>query len=185
MYPMCPLLFGLNFLFRQILARPAFHDTPVGKIVIDKRSARTTIEYNYSQKKIDALVTLQQDFANAVYIGSARDYDGKDLTNHYFAYPIEYGNNREKDIVFCRAREDVNVNRLYVHEVLLLKEIEIGDTSQIAAASSLSDASHTNVSPRGKSLACMILKKLYENNPENISKVVDYKKVQQSWGRLL
>lgn len=25
--------------FRQILARPAFHDTPVGKIVIDKRSA--------------------------------------------------------------------------------------------------------------------------------------------------
>lgn len=159
--------------FRQILARPAFHDTPVGKIVIDKRSARTTLGHNYSQKKIDALVTLQQDFANAVYIGSARDYDGKDLTNHYFAYPIEYGNNREKDIVFCRAREDVNVNRLYVHEVLLLKEIEIGDTSQIAAASSLSDASHTNVSPRGKSLAYMILKKLYENNPKNVSKVVD------------
>lgn len=54
----------------------------------------------------------------------------------------------------------------------MLKEIEIGDTSQIAAASSLSDASHTNVSPRGKSLAYMILKKLYENNPKNVSKVV-------------
>ena len=79
----------------------------------------------------------------------------------------------QKHFLFCRAREDVNVNRLYVHEVLLLKEIEIGDTSQIAAASSLSDASHTNVSPRRKSLAYMILKKLYENNPENVSKVVD------------
>lgn len=71
--------------------------------------------------------------------------------------------------------------RLYVHEVLLLKEIEIGDTSQIAAASSLSDASHTNVSPRGKSLAYMILKKLYENNPENVSKVVD----KRGFGRVV
>jgi hypothetical protein len=66
----------------------------------------------------------------------------------------------------------------------LLKEIEIGDTSQIAAASSLSDASHTNVSPRGKSLAYMILKKLYENNPENVSKVVDKICVNKSAKRL-
>lgn len=159
--------------FRQILAKPMFYNTPIGQIVIDKRSARKTNGHNYSQKKVDTLLTLQQDFANAVYIGSAQDYEGKALTNHYFAYPIEYGNNREKDIVFCRVREDVNVNRLYVHEVFLLEEIEKGDTPQIAAASSLTDASHTNVSPRGRTLARMILKKLYGNNPQNVSKIVD------------
>ncbi len=69
-------------------------------------------------------------------------------------------------LTLIRAKQpDAKILLLGIYPRREPHEIEIGDTSQIAAASSLSDASHTNVSPRGKSLAYMILKKLYENNP--------------------
>lgn len=50
---------------------------------------------------------------------------------HYFAYPIEYRGQR--CYVFCRAMQDANKNRLYVHEVFVEDNIKKGDTLQTAA----------------------------------------------------
>lgn len=154
------------------------YSTEVGKVTIDARSAHTSLSHGYSQKKLDALVSIQDDFSNAVYIGSEPDFNGKDIINHYFAYPIEYGERKERNYVFCRAREDKNLNRLYLHEVLLESDIKNkGDAFQTAAASSLKDASHTNASPvkkpKGAFTPNIILQRLFAVNPDSVSKVVD------------
>ena len=52
--------------------------------------------------------------------------------NHYFAYPIMYDG--ELNYVFCRAMQDANKNRLYVHEVFVADKIKKGDTLQTAAS---------------------------------------------------
>lgn len=154
------------------------YSTEVGMVTIDARSAHTTLSHGYSQKELDALVSIQDDFNNAVYIGSEPDFNGKDIINHYFAYPIEYGERKERNYVFCRAREDKNLNRLYLHEVLLESDIKNkGDAFQTAAASSLKDASHTNASPvkkpQGAFLPRIVLQRLFAVNPSSVSKVVD------------
>ena len=54
------------------------------------------------------------------------------VMNHYFAYPIIY--NGKRCYVFCRAMQDANTNRLYVHEVFVGNEIKKGNTLQTAAS---------------------------------------------------
>lgn len=161
---------------KALFANARGYNTEIGTVTIDARSAHTSLAHGYSQKKLDALASIQDDFSNAVYIGSEKDFDGKDITNHYFAYPIKYGADNERNYVFCRAREDKNANRLYLHEVLLEEDVKNkGDAFQTAAASSVKDASHTNASPVKKPqrafLPRIILQRLFESNP--VSKVVD------------
>ena len=158
-----------------LLNAPKTYSTPVGNVTIDKRSAHDSLAHGYSQKKLDTLVSIQKDFANAVYLGSALDFEGKDIVNHYFAYPIAYGDDGERNIVFCRAREDINSNRLYLHEVVVEEAVKnMGDAFQTAAASSPRDASHTNASPevypKGVSLAHIILNRIFNVNREDEEK---------------
>ncbi len=148
----------------QLLSTPAYHDTPIGRVVIDGRSAHASLGHNYGPAKLDVLVTLQRDFANAVYLGFAPDFEGKPLDNHYFAYPVEYGDGRH--LVFCRVRKDHNANRLYVHEVFTEEEIKGGDALQTAA--------RPGRTPRGSiAFARNFLRKLYSVKPESVTIPLD------------
>ena len=154
-------------LAENLMLTPRTYDTEMGRITIDKRSAHSSVSHHYSDKKLDALVSLQDDFERAIYLCSVRDYENPDLTNHFFAYPIEYDGDR--DIVCCRVSEDINKNRLYVHEVFVEENLkDMGNALQTAAASSSKDASHTNAlpeaKPRGIALMRNILKNIYAVN---------------------
>lgn len=71
-------------------------------------------------------------FENAVYLGSLPDFVSREgVNNHYFAFPINYKG--ERSYVFCRAMQDANKNRLYVHEVFVIDKIKKGNTLQTAA----------------------------------------------------
>ncbi len=151
---------------KKLFKKAVQKDTVVGQITIDERSAKDSLEHGYGQKKLDVLVTLQNDFDNAVYLGSAKDFDGNDLTNHYFAYPVNYDG--ELNYVFCRAREDKHQNRLYVHEVFLASELnEKGDTLQTGSPS--------NGRPQhgGIALYKNILQEILNANPNGVTKVLD------------
>ena len=112
---------------------PVFYDTEAGEVEISKKSIENSLSHRYGQPKPDAITSLVEGFENAVYLGTMQDgtRDGN-VQNHYFAYPINYKG--ERCYVFCRAMQDANKNRLYVHEVFIAENIKKGDTLQTAAS---------------------------------------------------
>ena len=93
-----------------------FYDTEIGLVEINKASVGSSLAHRYSQVKLDAITSLADGFNNAVYLGSMPDFSRQEgVKSHYFAYPINY--NGHRNYVFCRAMQDANKNRLYVHEV--------------------------------------------------------------------
>ena len=109
-----------------------FYDTEIGLVEINRASVGSSLAHRYSQAKLDAITSLVDGFNNAVYLGSMQDFSRQEgVKNHYFAYPINY--NGYRNYVFCRAMQDANKNRLYVHEVFLADNIEKGNTLQTAA----------------------------------------------------
>ena len=110
-----------------------FYDTEIGLVEINKASVGSSLAHRYSQVKLDAITSLADGFNNAVYLGSMPDFSRQEgVKSHYFAYPINY--NGHRNYVFCRAMQDANKNRLYVHEVFLADNIEKGNTLQTAAS---------------------------------------------------
>ena len=111
---------------------PVLYNTEVGEVEINRNSIESSLAHRYGQKKLDAITSLIEGFENAVYLGTMEDGTRQEgVLNHYFAYPIMY--NGELNYVFCRAMQDANKNRLYVHEVFLADKIKKGDTLQTAA----------------------------------------------------
>ena len=112
---------------------PLLYDTEVGTVEINRNSVQSSLAHRYSQSKLDAITSLPEGFENAVYLGSMPDGSRQEgVVDHYFAYPINY--NGKRCYVFCRAMQDANKNRLYVHEVFMEDRIEMGDTLQTAAS---------------------------------------------------
>ena len=107
--------------------------TEIGDLIINKKSISDSLAHGFSQAKLDAIPTLLPAFEDgrATYIGSGKDVNGNPITDHYFAYPIDYKGNRE--YVFCRTREDQNTHRLYIHEVITGEDIKNGQTLQSTA----------------------------------------------------
>ena len=86
-------------------------------------SAEITLEDREDpQKKLSVITSLPEGMKVAAFIGEAKDFNGADIDNGYFCYPIMYQG--EKQVVFCRARRDVNSNKIYVHEVWTEDEIK-------------------------------------------------------------
>jgi hypothetical protein len=110
---------------------PRTFQTEVGEVDIDRRSIESSLAHRYGQAKLDAITSLEQGFENAVYLGSMADFSNNGKTNHYFAYPINY--NGKLNYVFCRAVQDNNQHRLYVHEVFVADQIKKGNTLDNAA----------------------------------------------------
>lgn len=117
------------------VGEPALYNTEVGEVgevEINRNSVESSLAHRYSQKKLDAITSLVEGFENAVYLGTMPDSRERGVVDHYFAYPIIYGG--ELNYVFCRAMQDANKNRLYVHEVFVSDKIKKGDTLQTAAS---------------------------------------------------
>ena len=115
------------------VAEPAIYDTEVGEVEINKTSVESSLAHKYGQMKLDAVTSLIEGFNNAVYLGTMPDFTRQvGVSNHFFAYPINY--NGKRCYVFCRAMQDANKNRLYVHEVFVSDKIKKGDTLQTAAS---------------------------------------------------
>ena len=163
---------------------PVLYNTEAGEVEINRNSIESSLAHRYGQKKLDAITSLIEGFENAVYLGTMEDGTRQEgVLNHYFAYPIMY--NGELNYVFCRAMQDANKNRLYVHEVFLADKIKKGDTLQTAAfqphggislyrdilaniLDSNSDKDTTN-SPKVKGLE----EKVSENNENNSDAIID------------
>lgn len=108
------------------------YDTEAGEVEINQNSVKDSLAHRYGQAKLDAVTSLVEGFENAVYLGSMPDSNRQEgVMNHYYAYPITYKG--ERCYVFCRAMQDANKNRLYVHEVFIADKIKEGDTLQTAA----------------------------------------------------
>ena len=114
------------------VSEPIFYDTEVGEVEINRNSVESSLAHRYGQAKLDAITSLAEGFENAVYLGTMPDSRERGVVDHYFAYPIIYKG--ERCYVFCRAMQDANKNRLYVHEVFVADKIKMGDTLQTAAS---------------------------------------------------
>lgn len=111
---------------------PVFYDTEAGEVEINRNSVESSLAHRYGQAKLDAITSLVDGFENAVYLGTLPDFTRQEgILSHYFAYPINY--NEKRNYVFCRAMQDANKNRLYVHEVFVADNLKKGDTLQTAA----------------------------------------------------
>lgn len=111
---------------------PVFYDTEAGEVEINRNSVESSLAHRYGQAKLDAITSLVEGFENAVYLGTLPDFTRQEgILSHYFAYPINY--NEKRNYVFCRAMQDANKNRLYVHEVFVADNLKKGDTLQTAA----------------------------------------------------
>jgi hypothetical protein len=111
---------------------PVLYDTEAGEVEINKTSVKDSLAHGYGQAKLDAITALANGFKNAVHIGTLPDSARQEgVNNHYFAFPINYKGKR--CYVFCRAMQDANKNRLYVHEVFVADNIKKGNTLQTAA----------------------------------------------------
>ena len=120
--------------WREHIGEPLFYDTEVGQVEINENSIGSSLAHRYGQAKLDAITSLKDGFKNAVYLGTMPDFVRQEgVRNHYFAYPIMY--NGKRNYVFCRAMQDNNKNRLYVHEVFVADSIQNeGNTLQTAAS---------------------------------------------------
>lgn len=128
----------------RLFKEPKSYKTVIGNIIIDARSIKDSLAHGYGQKKLDVLMSLKDDFENAIYLSSEKDFYGKEQVNHFFAYPIVYDGKR--NLVFCRVIQDVNKNRLYVYEVFIEKEIKNkSNTLQTAAHISKDNKPHGGI----------------------------------------
>ena len=120
--------------WKENVDKPLVFTTEVGDVVIDEKSIKDSLAHRYNQAKLDSITSLPVGFGNSVYIGTISDFvrTRDNVQNHYFAYPINYDGQRS--YVFCRAMQDTNKNRLYVHEVFVADKINEGNTLQTAAS---------------------------------------------------
>lgn len=58
----------------------------------------------------------------AAYVGSLRNFSGKPIIDHYFAYKVKYGN---KDLItLARVKESPTSNNFYLHDAYTLKDVD-------------------------------------------------------------
>ena len=142
---------------------PVQVSTRFGEVEINRTSVKDSLGHGFSQKKLDAITSLPEGMKVAAFIGEAKDFNGADIDNGYFCYPIMYQG--EKQVVFCRARRDVNSNKIYVHEVWTEDEIR-GIPLQTAAKFS-------NSKPHGGNTLYKSILADFLNKDNECSKIVD------------
>ena len=142
---------------------PVQVSTRFGEVEINRTSVKDSLGHGFSQKKLDAITSLPEGMKVAAFIGEAKDFNGADIDNGYFCYPIMYQG--EKQVVFCRARRDVNSNKIYVHEVWTEDEIR-GIPLQTAAKFS-------NSKPHGGNTLYKSILADFLNKGNECSKIID------------
>ena len=138
-------------------------NTNIGEVIISRASIKDSLGHSLYPSKVDAVISLPEGMRNAAYIGKLSDFDGKQIINHYFVYPIEYEG--EKNYVFCRVRDRLNERRFYVHDVFTDKEIR----EKSNAVSQPQPPTNGQVQLGGTALYKQILTKFYAQGKQNIS----------------
>lgn len=142
--------------------------TSIGKVVISRRSIRNSFNHGIYQAKLDSISSLGEGVKNMVYIGSERDFNDKPITNHFFAYPIEYDG--ERRYVFCRVRHsDSGRPSFYVHEVISEKDIQKENQSFIDAA----HVAKATRDMRGLALYTKIIAEFYRKGKEKDKSILN------------
>lgn len=98
----------------------------IGEIIINKKSVERDMHHGDKKDlylKLQTLPAVKDVLEKGTYLGYERDFEGKNISNHYFAAKIKYG--EDEKIVFCRVREtDGSEERFYVHEIFTEDEIK-------------------------------------------------------------
>ena len=166
--------------FLELYPAGASVNTVIGEIYITRKSIKNSLAHGFSQKKLDAVLTLVDGMREASYLGSLHDIDNNNVENHYFAYKVIY--NGEENIVFCRIKENAGrLKQLYIHEVVSVQTIKnwgatVDSRTPIDSGAVSRRALNETSIPRGLALYGSILKQFLDvvnNKPTNPSGVID------------
>ena len=134
-------------------------DTKIGKVTIDQISIKSSFGHGIYARKLDAVTTLKEGLSNGAYIGVLRDFEGNRLYNHYFVYKMLHGG--KECYVFCRVRQDANMQRLYLHAVY--------DVEQIKNIPVKTAAAYLNAEPHGGDALFTNILSLFLNSDNPLS----------------
>lgn len=96
--------------------------TEIGDVIISHRSIKNSLNHNFNNEKVDILSTIAEGLKVAAYVGSLKDFSGKPIIDHYFAYKVKYGD--KNLITLVRVKESPKSNNFYLHEAYTLKDVD-------------------------------------------------------------
>lgn len=105
--------------------------TIIGKVVVDARSIKNSLSHGFGQMKLDAITTLKEGLPIAVKMEELDDTAGNQIKNTFLTYKVMLGDT--PCAVVCRVRTDMNIQKLYIHEVFPENKIKT-EPLQTAAA---------------------------------------------------
>ena len=101
--------------------------TKIGTVAITARGIKNSLSHGMSKVKLAATESIPEGMKIASYIGSLKDFSGKPIINHFFAYKINF--NGEDYVTICRVKENIDANKFYVHEAYPLMDMQKAEQS--------------------------------------------------------
>lgn len=101
--------------------------TEIGNVTFKETSADAIFNHgNHKEfrEKADVIPCIKDILSKGVYLGEAPDFEGKPITNHYFAGKVNTPTG--KKIVFCRVRDsngDPERPRFYFHDIMTMEDV--------------------------------------------------------------
>lgn len=101
--------------------------TKIGTVAITARGIKNSLSHGMSKVKLAATESIPEGMKIASYVGSLKDFNGKPIINHFFAYKINF--NGEDYVTICRVKENIDTNKFYVHEAYPLMDMQKAEQS--------------------------------------------------------
>lgn len=101
--------------------------TKIGTVAITARGIKNSLSHGMSKVKLAATESIPEGMKIASYVGSLKDFSGKPIINHFFAYKINF--NGEDYVTICRVKENIDTNKFYVHEAYPLMDMQKAEQS--------------------------------------------------------
>ena len=101
--------------------------TKIGTVAITARGIKNSLSHGMSKVKLAATESIPEGMKIASYVGSLKDFSGKPIINHFFAYKINF--NGEDYVTICRVKENIDANKFYVHEAYPLMDMQKAEQS--------------------------------------------------------
>lgn len=108
--------------FKETYPKGVKVKTEIGDVIISHRSIKNSLNHNFNNEKVDILSTIAEGLKVAAYVGSLKDFSGKPIIDHYFAYKVKYGD--KNLITLVRVKESPKSNNFYLHEAYTLKDVD-------------------------------------------------------------
>ena len=101
--------------------------TKIGTVAITARGIKNSLSHGMSKVKLAATESIPEGMKIASYVGSLKDFSGKPIINHFFAYKLNF--NGEDYVTICRVKENIDANKFYVHEAYPLMDMQKAEQS--------------------------------------------------------